>query len=51
LSRNRGILVEGDAGGGQFGDQGFVEGIVPIGAIHPDRRDPVGSFDFYSPGH
>ena len=33
------VGIEGDAGGGQFGDQRVVEGIVPLGTVHPDRRD------------
>ena len=39
------VFVEGDAGGGEFGDEDFVEGVVEIGAVHPDRGDRAGEFD------
>jgi hypothetical protein len=39
------VFVEGDAGGGEFGDQDFVEGVVEVGAVHPDRGDRAGEFD------
>ena len=41
-----GILVKGDAGCGEFGDQGFVEGVMQVGPVHPDRGDRAGEFDF-----
>jgi hypothetical protein len=39
------IFIEGDAGGGEFGDQDFVKGVVAVGAVHPDRGDRAGEFD------
>jgi hypothetical protein len=42
------ILIECDTGGGDFGDEGFVEGIVAVGAVHPERGDR--SAEFYLEG-
>ena len=36
------VIVEGDAGGGELGDQDFVEGIVHVWTVHPDCGDFAG---------
>ena len=45
------IAFQGLESSGEFGDQGFIKSVVPVGTVHPDRRYAVLPFDFQSLKH